>query len=255
MRTAEETIRIGPGRLSLYEFYADSYRHPVEHGSRAHRLQAPYAMCEMTTGFYRYPNTFTSLVEGIAMQPVRDKPLRLLFAPCSIGCEPYSFAAQALQAGVFDRNPHIVIEAFDAAAECTDIAKAGLYIRDMFNTLSTREKNSLVQPAHQIDMPYWRVDEKVRERVRFLPARRMERHKPAVPYDAVIMLNLLLHLERRAARATLNRAIDMAGALICVNWASDQDMDMRHTLAQRGYHEARYNPTANTPHFFIRRAP
>lgn len=253
MTLAHDQIKIGPGRLSLFEFYADSYRHPVEHGSRAHRLQAPYAMCEMTTGFYRYPKALASLAEGLALQPLRDPPLRLLFAPCSIGCEPYSFAALALKMGIFDKNPNVKIDAFDAAAECTDIAKTGLYIRDMFNTLSAAEKDSLVKPEHQTDTPYWRVDDAVRERVRFLPARRIEKHKTPAPYDAVVMLNLLLHLERRDARRTLERAMDMTDGILCVNWASDQDMDMRYTLARRGYYEARYTPLANAPHFFLQR--
>jgi len=146
------------------------------------------------TWFFRYPESFTALVELARKRQVElggVRPLRILSLPCSTGEEPYSIAMALLEAGVL---PHAFrVDAMDISPNSIGRAQRALYGRNSFrgSELAFRERHfSDSDDGH-------RLHERVQKQVQFEVGNVLD---PALlarqgSYDFVFCRNLLIYFD------------------------------------------------------------
>lgn len=146
------------------------------------------------TWFFRYPESFTALVD-LAHKRVAElagaRPLRILSLPCSTGEEPYSIAMALLDGGVAAQ--HFRVDGIDISPNSVAKAEQALYGRNSFrgSELAFRERHfSDTGDAHLLD-------ERVRQQVSLSVGNVLD---PALKardgqYDFVFCRNLLIYFD------------------------------------------------------------
>ncbi|MHA6161676.1 CheR family methyltransferase [Pseudomonas sichuanensis] len=146
------------------------------------------------TWFFRYPESFTALVD-LAHKRVAElagaRPLRILSLPCSTGEEPYSIAMALLDGGVAAQA--FGVDGIDISPNSVAKAEQALYGRNSFrgSELAFRERHfSETAEAHQLD-------ERVRRQVSLKVGNVLD---PALKardgqYDFVFCRNLLIYFD------------------------------------------------------------
>lgn len=146
------------------------------------------------TWFFRYPESFTALVD-LAHKRVAElagaRPLRILSLPCSTGEEPYSIAMALLDGGVAAQA--FGVDGIDISPNSVAKAEQALYGRNSFrgSELTFRERHfSETAEAHQLD-------ERVRRQVSLKVGNVLD---PALKardgqYDFVFCRNLLIYFD------------------------------------------------------------
>lgn len=81
---------------------------------------------KVRTLFFRAPHALNLMADYALSQPAGSLQ-RFLFSPCSIGCEPYSFAMVAELRGVFNRHPDLTLYGLDLSEKFSAIATQGYY--------------------------------------------------------------------------------------------------------------------------------
>ncbi len=156
------------------------------------------------TAFFRnrpFLDTITTRLKDLP-----DRPVQVLFHACSIGAEPYSFAATAQGAGL-----DVTIDATDIEPDFIEAARRGVYPAQITSRMRDDEKRLFAD----IGQGHVKLDDTVRDAVRFLPAMSLL-DPPAKQYDAVFAMNVLTYLTPEAqtqAIATMARA---AAKYLCV---------------------------------------
>ncbi|MDR0279929.1 MAG: chemotaxis protein CheR [Paucimonas sp.] len=146
------------------------------------------------TWFFRYPESFTALVE-LARKRLAElggtRPLRILSLPCSTGEEPYSIAMALLDAGLL---PHAFrVDAMDISPNSIGRAERAVYGRNSFRgpDQAFRERHfSEGEDGHQLD-------ERVQKQVQLAVGNVLD---PALlaregSYDFVFCRNLLIYFD------------------------------------------------------------
>lgn len=176
---------------------------------------------EDTTWFFRFPYLMDKLADYVLRQPAGSIS-NLLFAPCSVGCEPITFAMVADKKGVFEKHPDVKIHALDISDGLLKLAAGGTYPYQQYRCPPDeyQEYFKVREEAGMVD-----ISEAIMQRVQFLPAQDVRQHKPARPYDAVVCLNLLYHLDRETALTVFNSLVSMTKGIICIGDASFMDKD------------------------------
>lgn len=211
-----------------------------------HAVSNPHAekaaRFEDTTYFFRYTHLMETLADHILKKPAGEVS-NILFAPCSVGCEPLSFAMIADNKGVFEAHPDLQISALDISEDLIQLAQIGSYPAGISKRLGTlaplgqffsgiprgyEKYFSLREEDNMVD-----IDETIRSRVTYLPAQDISEHKPEKPYDAVVCLNLFLHLKSEQCREVFNNVVTMAKGLVCANDTQMLDRDYFHGLMKR----------------------
>jgi len=146
------------------------------------------------TWFFRYPESFTALVELARKRQLElggVRPLRILSLPCSTGEEPYSIAMALLDAGLL---PHAFrVDAMDISPNSIGRAERAIYGRNSFRgpDQAFRERHfSEGEDGHQLD-------ERVQKQVQFAVGNVLD---PALlvregSYDFVFCRNLLIYFD------------------------------------------------------------
>ncbi|MHA6196923.1 CheR family methyltransferase [Pseudomonas wadenswilerensis] len=146
------------------------------------------------TWFFRYPESFSALVELARKRQVElggVRALRVLSLPCSTGEEPYSIAMALLDAGLL---PHAFrVDAMDISPNSIGRAEHAVYGRNSFRgpEQAFRERHfSEGEDGH-------RLDERVRKQVQFTVGNVLD---PALlvregSYDFVFCRNLLIYFD------------------------------------------------------------
>jgi glycosyltransferase involved in cell wall biosynthesis/ADP-heptose:LPS heptosyltransferase/chemotaxis methyl-accepting protein methylase len=177
-----------------------------------------------TTRFMRNRALFETLANSVLpkLRSEQNRPLKILFWACSIGCEPYTLK---LLLGP-DSTDEITGIDFDASA--IERARLGIYDSDTWTDfsngqplLTAQEHGDLFEPAHGVPASAGpsRVRDIYRKNVIFL-AEDLFATQPAVPesaWDVVLCNNLLLHLQPQSAEAawdSLLRYLADHGALV-----------------------------------------
>lgn len=155
-----------------------------------------------TTGFVRHRRPMERLLELI--EPLRPEPLRVLSAPCSIGCEPYSLAMIAEDVGFYKKRG-LQIDALDLSPLFVEAGRTGLYPAAMVTRTVPDSLQHHFQPAADGMM---QANDSLRARVNFLPAQDLTKFAPEKPYDALIMLNLLVQILNRGLAERLAQKIE-----------------------------------------------
>jgi chemotaxis protein methyltransferase WspC len=147
------------------------------------------------TWFFRDREAFVALArlanERLAREPARA--LRVLSAPCSTGEEPYSIAMTLLDAGIGPER--FTIDALDISERAIEVAGTAVYGRNSFRgaVLEYRERHFSPMESG------WRLDERVRQAVRFTQANLFELAASAdARYDFIFCRNVLIYFHRDA---------------------------------------------------------
>jgi len=149
------------------------------------------------TAFFR--NRFFLNVIVARLAALDAKPVRVLVQACSIGAEPYSLAATAL-----DRGLDIAIDATDIEPEFVAFAQRAQY-PDAITAPMTASEKKFFKPAGQGQVE---IDAALRAKVKFLPVQSVTEPIPGA-YDAVVAMNVLTYVtpaEQTRAIATMAAA-------------------------------------------------
>ena len=146
------------------------------------------------TWFFRYPESFTALVNLAQKRLVElagSRPLRILSLPCSTGEEPYSIAMALLDAGV--PGSAFRIDGMDISPLSIARGQRAVYGRNSFRgqALAFRERHFTATPEGH------RLHEQVRQQVGLQPGNLLD---PALKareglYDFVFCRNLLIYFD------------------------------------------------------------
>ena len=113
---------------ALYARSSDEYWQKLQ-GSRDEQQALIEAVIVPETWFFRYPESFATLVKLAKARLAQIKgmrALRLLSLPCSTGEEPYSIAMALLDGGL---APHqFKVDGLDVSPLSVERAKAALYL-------------------------------------------------------------------------------------------------------------------------------
>ena len=166
------------------------------------------------TWFFRDGEPFRLLGRlacGLEPGLTRDRPLRLLSAPCATGEEPYSMAMALLEAGMSPED--FRVDAADAHAPALETARLG-----RFGPGSFRAELGAFARYFSADGQDRLVSRQVRQSVRFFEGDILDPFflDEAAPYAVIFCRNLLLYLAppaRRTVADTLGRLLAPGGLL------------------------------------------
>jgi chemotaxis methyl-accepting protein methylase len=134
------------------------------------------------TAFFRNRSFLNIFVTRLAALEAR--PVNVLLQACSIGAEPYSIAAVAL-----DRGLDIAIATTDIEPEFIAFAKRAQYPEVVTASMMASEKK-FFKPIGQ---GLVEVDAALRAKVKFLPAQSLTDPMPGT-YDATLAMNVLTYV-------------------------------------------------------------
>lgn len=174
------------------------------------------------TSFYRYAYDMESLVHFFLELP--PETLNILSAPCSIGCEPYSFAMIALSEGLY-KHHEVNIDAVDLSKSFTDAARQGEYPFQMLDEVFPSLQQ--FRHFHFDDLGIARMSDRMKSRVNFLPPTDICTFESKKNYDAMLMFNLLCKLEKKQAQRLVKTLNDMRPSVLLLN-------QMRYTVRGDG---------------------
>lgn len=155
------------------------------------------------TWFFRYPESFVTLVERALKRKAAlagSRPLRILSLPCSSGEEPYSIVMALLDAGF--ASSAFQVEALDVSARVVELASQGHYGRNSFRgqDLSFRERYFEATDSG------FQLQARVRDKVRLRCGNVLDSSVLGgeAPFDFVFCRNLLIYFDRPTQNAVLD---------------------------------------------------
>lgn len=162
------------------------------------------SLCVPETWFFRQPESFDMLAEIAAAASGRF--LRVLCAPCSVGCEAYSIAAVLERAGA-----DFEIDAVDFSEKFVMAAKSGEFGRGCFRFGRAADFRIFAAEGGRAKMP-----DSLSQRIRFSVADILRDGPAGGKYDVLFCRNLAIYLTAGAKRRLFDRLLSLAadGAVI-----------------------------------------
>jgi chemotaxis protein methyltransferase WspC len=168
------------------------------------------------TWFFREWAAFALLGEWLDCQSGRftaATPLRILALPCASGEEAWSLAAVTHEAGL--RSSHVSIEAMDVSPSALQQATRGIYPQRQLRSQPLSRWEHLLHPETDATL---RVDDDLRDRVRFIEANAMDSEfllaRP--PFHIIFCRNMMIYMSGEARNrvcATLGQCLASDGLL------------------------------------------
>ncbi|WP_223466582.1 CheR family methyltransferase [Pseudomonas sp. GL-RE-26] len=173
---------------------ADEYWRTLQ-GSRDEQQALIEAVIVPETWFFRYPESFVTLVKlaGKRLAEINNlRTLRILSLPCSTGEEPYSIAMALLDAGL---KPHqFKVDGLDVSPLSVERARRALYGKNSFrgDDIAFRDRHFIAEGES------YRLDQRVLEQVRLQVGNLLD---PALlagepSFDFVFCRNLLIYFDQ-----------------------------------------------------------
>ncbi|MBI3907954.1 MAG: chemotaxis protein CheR [Pseudomonas fluorescens] len=173
---------------------ADEYWRTLQ-GSRDEQQALIEAVIVPETWFFRYPESFVTLVKlaGKRLAEINNlRALRILSLPCSTGEEPYSIAMALLDAGL---KPHqFKVDGLDVSPLSVERARRALYGKNSFrgDDIAFRDRHFIAEGES------YRLDQRVLEQVRLQVGNLLD---PALlagepSFDFVFCRNLLIYFDQ-----------------------------------------------------------
>ncbi len=154
-----------------------------------------------TTGFMRHVQPMMALLKTLEALPQQE--LRVLSAPCSIGCEPYSLAMLAEESGIYNRRT-LAIDGLDISPLFITAAREAVYMPEM---VPASLPPQLRRHFHAAADSMMAVDDALKSRVNFMAAQDLTTLQPEQPYDALVMLNLLIQINEKELAQKITETI------------------------------------------------
>ena len=157
------------------------------------------------TAFFRN-RVFLDFVLNLVADSAKGRAAEVLFHACSIGAEPYSFAAASIEKSI-----DVMIDATDIEPEFVKAAKQGVYPAQIVGYMRPDEKKwfAAITPNEV------QIDEKVKARVNFLDACSLT-EPVAKKYDAVFAMNVLTYLSPEAQTKAIATMAQSANRYLCI---------------------------------------
>ena len=165
---------------------------------------------EGTTGFFRAPVSQEAVMSA-AMTRINSKPLRVLVAPGSWGCEALtlSMIVEKLQP-----QAQVQIDTLDISGLFTAVAMQKKYPRKMLAGIPADYSHMFnAASVEQFITPV----ETVSQRVNVLPAGNISDFTPDAPYDVVFCMNMLRHIEYGKIPEVIEKLATLAKHILCFN--------------------------------------
>jgi chemotaxis methyl-accepting protein methylase len=162
------------------------------------RLRATTAASIGTTAFFRNRALLNVLLGRMAILP--SNTVSVLVHACSIGAEVWSLAIAA-ELDPRLRNMQVQIAACDLESAFVAHAERGIYSRAVLSGMRPAEQ-SYFEP---LDSDSVRVCDRLRARVRFLPAQSAAGFECERAFDVVLLLNVLLYMPAELQSLTIDR--------------------------------------------------
>lgn len=184
---------------ALFARSSDEYWQKLQ-GSRDEQQALIEAVIVPETWFFRYPESFATLVKLAKARLAQIngmRALRLLSLPCSTGEEPYSIAMALLDGGL---APHqFKVDGLDVSPLSVERAKGALYGKNSFRGQLTEFRERHFEP--EVGERY-RLSKRVREQVRLQVGNVLDpgllASEPA--FDFVFCRNLLIYFDQPTQR-------------------------------------------------------
>jgi chemotaxis protein methyltransferase CheR len=163
------------------------------------------------TSFFRDPQHFhflerelwTPLVRGAI--PCPGRRVRLWSAACSIGCEPYSLAIQALELVPDIDRWDIRILATDLSTKALRGAREGTYPEQVVEKLDAGVRDRYFERIDGADTPRYRVCQAVRDLVTINRLNLMEPFPFKGPFDVIFVRNVMIYFDRDTREQLVRR--------------------------------------------------
>lgn len=156
------------------------------------------------TAFFRNRPFLYKLLE-LTSKIDADQP-EVLFHACSIGAEPYSFAAT-----VYAMEKNVAISATDIVPDFVGAAQAGCYPKSISKNMQENEKVFF----DDIGNDQIKLKDEIRERVNFLPAASLSDARDD-EYDVVLAMNVLTYLTPEAQTKAIAEMASYARHYLCL---------------------------------------
>lgn len=183
---------------ALYAHSSDEYWQKLQ-GSREEQQALIEAVIVPETWFFRYPESFATLVKLAKARLGQIKgmrALRLLSLPCSTGEEPYSIAMALLDGGL---APHqFKVDGLDVSPLSVERARGASYGKNSF-----RGQHTAFRERHfHVEGDRYYLSERVREQVRLQVGNVLDPGLLATepPFDFVFCRNLLIYFDQPTQR-------------------------------------------------------
>ncbi len=168
------------------------------------------------TGFFRHRGIAHFTIESLLeLHPNPDRPIEILAAPSSIGCEAFGFAALGVRKGLGGKAG-FNIDAFDCSERFTALARQGCYPIEMVRNMEESWRGILLDPDIVHDR-FVNVRRAVKSRVRFLDHMFFQDFSPQKKYDVVMVNNLLMYLNDDEREQAMKVIVSTGAELLIVN--------------------------------------
>lgn len=166
------------------------------------------------TSFFRDPQHFhflerelwTPLVRGTI--PCPGKKVRLWSAACSVGCEPYSLAIQALELVPEIDRWDVKILATDLSSKALRGAREGLYAEPVVAKLDAEVRSRYFEPVNTDKGRMFRVCDAVRDLVVINRLNLMEPFPFRGPFDVIFVRNVMIYFDKDTRERLVQRLGD-----------------------------------------------
>ncbi len=165
---------------------------------------------EGSTGFFRDEKIQESLI-GEVLSRTESSPVRILVVPGSIGCEALTLS---MIAHAIDPSRNVQIDTFDVSDLYTDVAKLAVYPEQFKDNVPERYQKYF---NANLNDGYIEIDEDVRSNVNILPAQSVFEFEPEEPYDLVVSMNFLMHLDAEQSVHALQKMSQLSSGMFTFN--------------------------------------
>ncbi len=163
------------------------------------------------TSFFRDPQHFhflerelwTPLVRGTI--PCPNRKVRLWSAACSVGCEPYSMAIQALELVPDIERWDIRILATDLSSKALRGAREGVYSEQVVEKVEPELRKRYFEPVNAKDGRMYRVCQAVRDLVIINRLNLMEPFPFRGPFDVIFVRNVMIYFDKDTRERLVQR--------------------------------------------------
>lgn len=162
------------------------------------------SLCVPETWFFRQPESFEFLGEIAEKSAAEGRFLRVLCAPCSIGCEAFSIASVIAAAGA-----DFEIEAFDYSEKLIGAAKRAAYGKNCFRSAAS-------EAAFQIKNGLFEMPDSLKKKIKFAAANILDDDFFPGLFDIIFCRNLAIYLTERSKKKLFDKILSMSaqGAVI-----------------------------------------
>ncbi|MBL9148434.1 MAG: protein-glutamate O-methyltransferase CheR [Phycisphaerae bacterium] len=164
------------------------------------------------TSFFRDPQHFhflerelwTPVLRGTI--PCANRRVRLWSCACSVGCEPYSLAIQALELVPDIANWDVRILATDLSNKALAAARRGVYAESTVAQMDPALREKYFERVRGDDgLTMYRVRDAVRKLVTIRQLNLMDEWPFAGPFDVVFVRNVMIYFDRETRERLVRR--------------------------------------------------